>query len=109
MTHRPNEDHKGTTLSNYIWKLKDQDIQYSLDWAVVTQSADYNPATGICRVCLEEKFFINVLSKGATLKDLNSSLTLDISLNFYLPPLVPKKQPKTEKEKPLGDEKALTD
>ena len=42
--------------------------------------------------------------KGGTLKYLNSSLTLDISLNFYLPPLVPKKQPKTEKEKPLGDE-----
>ena len=51
MTHRPDEDHKGTTLSNYVWNLKDQNVQYNIDWSVVTKAADFNPATRVCRVC----------------------------------------------------------
>ena len=62
MTHRPDEEHKGTTLSNYVWSLKDQNVQHNIDWSVVTRAADFNPAT---RVCLEEKFhsFMNFFAK----------------------------------------------
>ena len=57
--HRPSpgdDNNKGTTLRNYIWQIKDQNIQYNLEWEVVTKGADFNPATGICGVCnLESK------------------------------------------------------
>ena len=100
MTHRPNEDHKGTTLSNYIWKLKDQDIQYSLDWDVVTKSADYNPATGICRVCLEQKFFIMFCPEGATLNQRSEFFTHCRHFHkFLLAPPPPKQSTQTRKRK----------
>ena len=53
---KPEDDKKGTTLSNYVWQLKDQNIQYNLGWEVVTNGADFNPATGICGVCTLENF-----------------------------------------------------
>ena len=100
MTHRPSEEHKGTTLSNYIWKLKDQDIQYSLDWDVVTKSADYNPATGICRVCLEEKFFIMFCPEGATLNQRSEFFTHCRHFHkFLLAPPPPKQSTQTRKRK----------
>ena len=49
------ETYTGVTAGTFKCRWY-QDIQYSLDWAVVTRSADYNPATNICRVCLKKIF-----------------------------------------------------
>ena len=43
--HKPkpgDDEKKGTILSNYIYKLKDQN---NLEWEVVMRGADFNPAT----------------------------------------------------------------
>ena len=66
---------KGTTLSNYIWQIKDQDIQYNLEWEVVSKGADFNPATGICGVCNLEKFFIMFKPGGASLNQRSEFFT----------------------------------
>ena len=101
MTHRPDEEHQGTTLSNHVWKLKDQSVQYKIDWAVVTKSADFNPATGICRVCLEEKFFIMFCPEGATLNQRSEFFTHCRHFHkFLLAPPPPKKTTQKKRKAP---------
>ena len=56
-----------TTLSTYIWKLKDQNIPYTVSWDIVGRAAPYNPATNICRLCLLEKYLIMFKPAGASL------------------------------------------
>ena len=76
--HRPvpgDDSNKGTTLSNYIWQIKDQDIQYNLEWEVVSKGADFNPATGICGLCNLEKFFIMFKPGGASLNQRSEFFT----------------------------------
>ena len=54
-THRTGRQ---TSLSNHIWKLRDQDLDYRLTWGVLGHARPYNPVTGLCRLCLLEKYFI---------------------------------------------------
>ena len=75
MSHRPTTTKKGTTLSNYVWHLKDHNVNYNLKWSVVARGSDYNPATGICRVCLLEKFFIMFKPEGASLNQRSEFFT----------------------------------
>ena len=99
MSHRPDEDHKGTTLSNYVWNLKDQNVQYNIDWSVVTRAADFNPATRVCRVCLEENFFIMFKPEGATLNQRSEFFTLCIHFHKFLLNPPPKEKQTTRKRK----------
>ena len=47
-----------TTLTQYIWKLKEMNIAYSLKWKIVAQSRPYSNISKICNLCLTEKYFI---------------------------------------------------
>ena len=47
-----------TELSKYIWKLKDQNTNYSIKWSILQQATPYNPATKRCNLCLSEKCHI---------------------------------------------------
>ena len=58
---------KSTMLSKYIWYLKDNRIQYELSWKVLGKAKSFNPVTGVCRLCLLEKYFILYNPKDATL------------------------------------------
>ena len=59
---------KGTTLSKYIWTLKDPDncntepcpvkMEYQIKWKILARAKGYNPITGLCRLCLKESYFI---------------------------------------------------
>jgi hypothetical protein len=54
-----NEEHrKATTLSEYIWKLKDKNIQHSITWKILSRAKPYSTIRKTCNLCLEEKFFI---------------------------------------------------
>ena len=75
MSHRPTDTKKGTTLSNYVWQLKDHNVNYNIKWSVVARGSDFNPATGICRVCLLEKFFIMFKPEGASLNQRSEFFT----------------------------------
>ena len=43
-----------TSLSNYIWSLKDQDINYIVTWQILEKSRVFNPITMQCLICLSE-------------------------------------------------------
>ena len=68
---------KGTTLSKYIWTLKDPDncdiepcpdkIDYEIKWKILARAKGYNPIAGLCRLCLKESYFILFKPETASL------------------------------------------
>ena len=54
-----NEKYKNsTTLSTYIWSLKEKSIVPKLEWSVVKQAKSYTNASKSCSLCLQEKLEI---------------------------------------------------
>ena len=48
-----------TSLSNYIWELKDQDItNFSIKWSILGKARGYCKSTKTCGLCLTEKLLI---------------------------------------------------
>jgi hypothetical protein len=47
-----------TSLSTYIWKLKDKNIGYTIKWNILKKSKAYSPTSQKCHLCLDEKLFI---------------------------------------------------
>ena len=56
-----------TTLSNHIWKLKQDSKQYKMSWLLVDKGGDFNPVNKKCQICLKEKFYIMYDTGGSTL------------------------------------------
>ena len=51
--------HKNSTeLSKHIWSLKNDNIDYSISWRVLSSSSPYNSSSKRCNLCLKEKFLI---------------------------------------------------
>jgi hypothetical protein len=70
-TFRHNSKRNTTTLSQYIWTLKDKDIQYDITWKTITKGQSYNPTTNRCNLCLKEKYFIICKPHLSTLNNRN--------------------------------------
>ena len=66
-----NRHYEGTSLSNYVWKLKDDGIPFKISWKILSKAASFNPSTKKCNLCLKEKYLIIFNSEGATLNDRN--------------------------------------
>ena len=49
---------KSTTLSDHVWKLKENNKDHSIKWKVISKASSYSKTTKICSLCLEEKYFI---------------------------------------------------
>ena len=60
-----------TTLSQYIWTLKDQNVPYSLKWKIVAKAKSYSTSNKTCNLCLKEKFYIICKPDMATLNNRN--------------------------------------
>ena len=58
---------KSTTLSQYIWSLKDKGIPYEVKWEKVCKAPTYNPNSKRCLLCLTEKYFILYFKDMASL------------------------------------------
>ena len=56
-----------TKLSEHIWKLKDNNINYTINWRILDRVPIFNPITRKCRVCLKEKFYIMYDRSGSSL------------------------------------------
>ena len=56
-----------TSLSTHIWKLKDRDKNFSIDWSILMKAKPFNPVTGKCNLCIKEKFCIIFRPEGSTL------------------------------------------
>ena len=47
-----------TTLSGHVWRLKDAGRPHTIQWRVLCRAPTYNVTTGMCRLCLKEKYLI---------------------------------------------------
>ena len=56
-----------TSLSNHIWDLKDENIQFSITWQVLEKSKSFNPISLQCLLCLSEATQILTKPNLATL------------------------------------------
>ena len=45
-------------LSKHVWSLKDNNIDYSISWRIISSSSSYNSPSKRCNLCLKEKFLI---------------------------------------------------
>ena len=68
------EFEKRTSLSKYIWKLKDNFYDYKINWRILSIAKTYNPATKSCNLCTKEKFYIIYKPHLATLNENNELL-----------------------------------
>ena len=41
-----------TSLSKYIWELKNKKIPYNIKWSIISRGAAYHPATLTCHLCV---------------------------------------------------------
>ena len=62
-----NRENNGTTLSEHIWKLKDESKSYEISWKIIAKKQAFNPSNKQCKFCLTEKYFITFRSEGASL------------------------------------------
>ena len=60
--HKASFNHRhlasSTSLSSYVWKLKDKNIPYETSWEILRKSAPYKCGTRRCDLCLTEKMLI---------------------------------------------------
>ena len=60
-------DGKQTTLSTYVWNLRDQGVTFDMKWSVIDRAPAFNPTSYVCRLCTLEKYHILFNRQGATL------------------------------------------
>ena len=49
---------KETALSSYVWKLKNENREYSIKWSILKHAEVYRSGSRRCKLCLGEKMFI---------------------------------------------------
>ena len=47
-----------TSLSKYIWELKDRGIEYNIKWSILKRAPGYRKSSKTCGLCLMEKVLI---------------------------------------------------
>ena len=60
-----------TALSRYVWKLLDDKIDFEIDWKIVSKARPFNHVSGVCQLCIREKYFIVFKPHMATLNARN--------------------------------------
>ena len=48
------KNRKSTTLSEHVWSLKDQGIDFELNWSILSRARKYHPGSKSCGLCLRE-------------------------------------------------------
>ena len=56
-----------TELSKFIWKLKDSNTNYNINWSVIDRAQPYSPKTKRCNLCITEKMHIIYSDSQSTL------------------------------------------
>ena len=60
-----------TTLSSYLWELKNKDIPFTQRWSIVSQAPAYSRKVRACHLCLMEKLQISLADPMTTLNKRN--------------------------------------
>ena len=68
------EKSKSCKLSQYLWKLKDKNIKYKIEWEILCRATPYSVSSGICNLCINEKVIILFKPELCTLNE-RSELT----------------------------------
>ena len=58
-------------LSRYVWDLEDQKIGFGIKWNILSKAKPFDPASGVCRLCIREKYFIIFQPEMATINSRN--------------------------------------
>ena len=66
---RRKEKRNSTTLSQYIWTLKEKTIPYIVKWKIIERGKAYTPSGKHCNLCNKEKFYILCKPQMATLNN----------------------------------------
>ena len=64
---RNREEEHSTTLSTYIWKLADENKNFTIKWSCIDRGKEFDPSTRKCLLCLKEKYHIIHHPTGSTL------------------------------------------
>ena len=70
-TFRNVKQRNATSLSHFIWTLKDKQIMYSIKWRIMARSRGYSTSSKRCNLCLSEKYFIIMKPLMASLNNRN--------------------------------------
>ena len=66
-----NRNQRPTSLSNYIWNLKDRGKPYQIKWSIQEIAPAFNQNTGNCLLCTSEKMRIMKMDKQILLNKRN--------------------------------------
>ena len=58
-----------TTLSKFVWNLKDRKIDFDLTWKILDRAQPYNPIQDVCNLCTLEKYYLIFKPETATLNE----------------------------------------
>ena len=57
-----------TKLSKYVWQKRGEGFNLKVKWRILERNVcDFNPTTGVCRLCTREKYRIVLEPSSATL------------------------------------------
>ena len=68
---RNNSGKNNTRLSTHIWKLKEENKPYDIDWEILDRAGTHNPVSKKCRLCLKEIYYIMFRPDSASLNSRN--------------------------------------
>ena len=63
-----------TSLSKYIWQLKDSNKQFTIAWKIIKITSGYNNVSKNCSLCLSEKYSICLFKDKGNLLNKRSEL-----------------------------------
>ena len=73
-----------TTLSNFVWEQRKMRKEPKIKWRYLERNIpDFNPVTGICRLCIREKFQIVLNPSVASLNQRTEMFFSCRSRDFY--------------------------
>ena len=55
-----------TTLSSYVWDLKEESMNFDIKWKILKKSKGYSPVSRLSRLCLDERTIILKNSSNPT-------------------------------------------
>ena len=91
-----------TELSKYIWKLKEKEVEHTIEWKKLRQSNTCQRQSRLCNLCLEEKVEV-LLSQGKPSTLLNRRFDVSTCRHVFPPTSIAptSKLTKTEPNRPL--------
>ena len=66
-----NSNNTGTELSKYVWKLKEKNVEFDIDWKILHKIGGNKIAKDICNTCNLEKYEIAMANKRTLLNKRN--------------------------------------